>query len=314
MKRRTLLSFGCAALSAAVVPSLQAQERTKILLGYTAVSDFAVAFVAAERGYFAKRGLDIEFRLIPLNATLPAALQSDSLQIGGMVPTVFLSAVDGGLQQVAIAGGTIGTRSSTELALVARSGSGIRSAQDVVGKKVGVPGIGSALHVTFRAWLSHNGVDWRKVNFIETAFPQHADMLRAGTVDAVVSADPFMSRIVDSGVGYIASYYTTFLPDRQQKLLYVATSEWVAQHPGVPKAFRDALAEAAAFMKKPENDAEVRAIIGKYIKLPPPVLAKIALAAPEPVLTSKDLEFWVGLMNDQGMLKSKIDVKRLLAV
>ena len=137
-----------------------------------------------------------------------------------------------------------------------------------------------------------------------------AALVMVSTGDAQESGGPV---IRDSGVGYIASYYTTFLPDRQQKLLYVATSEWVAQHPGVPKAFRDALAEAAAFMKKPENDAEVRAIIGKYIKLPPPVLAKIALAAPEPVLTSKDLEFWVGLMNDQGMLKSKIDVKRLLA-
>lgn len=312
MKRRTLLSAGCAALGAAATPALRAQPRIQVLLGYTAVADFAAAFVAVERGYFAKRGLDVAPKLIPLNATLPAALESGSLQIAGLAPTVFLSAVDGGLEQVAIAGGTLGNKSSTELGVIARAGSGIRSAQDLVGRKVGVPGIGSALHVTFRAWLTHNGVDWRKVNFIETAFPQHADLLRAGTVDVVVSADPFMSRIVDAGVGYIASYYTTFLPDRQQKLVYAATRDWVAKNPMAPKAFREALAEAAAFMKKPENDADVRSIIGKYIKLPPPVLAKIVLAPPEPALTPKDLEFWIGLMTEQGMLKSTIDAKKLV--
>ena len=62
-----------------------------------------------------------------------------------------------------------------------------------------VPGLGAFLHVTFRAYLKDNGVDYRKVTFVEAAFPQHTDLLRGGSVDAVVSADPFMSRITESG-------------------------------------------------------------------------------------------------------------------
>ncbi|SEK61375.1 NitT/TauT family transport system substrate-binding protein [Variovorax sp. YR750] len=312
MKRRTLLSALAAASAAAALPS-RAQSATKIVFGYTAVTDFASVFVAAEEGYFKKRGLDVELKFIPLNSTIPAALQSDSLQIGGPTPSVFLQAVDGGLDLVLVAGGGLTSKTITGFGLVARAGSGIKSAQDCVGKKIGVPGLGAFLHVTFRAWLKDSGVDYRKVNFVEAAFPQHADLLRGGSVDAVVSADPFMSRITESGAGYVASYYSTFLPENNQTIVHAAKREWVAKNPAAARAFREALVEAASFMQQPKNDAKVRASIGRYIKLPPDVLAKVQVSPPGPVVTEKQLAYWTGLMKEQEMLKTNIDVAKLVA-
>ena len=312
MKRRTLLSALAAASAAAALPS-RAQSATKIVFGYTAVTDFASVFVAAEEGYFKKRALDVELKFIPLNSTIPAALQSDSLQIGGPTPSVFLQAVDGGLDLVLVAGGGLTSKTITGFGLVARAGSGIKSAQDCVGKKIGVPGLGAFLHVTFRAWLKDSGVDYRKVNFVEAAFPQHADLLRGGSVDAVVSADPFMSRITESGAGYVASYYSTFLPENNQTIVHAAKREWVAKNPAAARAFREALVEAASFMQQPKNDAKVRASIGRYIKLPPDVLAKVQVSPPGPVVTEKQLAYWTGLMKEQEMLKTSIDVAKLVA-
>ena len=60
MKRRTLLSALAAASAAAALPSRAQQSHPKIVFGYTAVTDFASVFVAAEEGYFKKRGLDVE--------------------------------------------------------------------------------------------------------------------------------------------------------------------------------------------------------------------------------------------------------------
>ncbi|HEY4069129.1 MAG TPA: ABC transporter substrate-binding protein, partial [Burkholderiaceae bacterium] len=279
---------------------------------YTAVVDFASVFVAAEEGYFTKRRLDVELKFIPLNSTIPAALQSDSLQIGGPTPSVFLQAVDGGLDLVLISGGGVTSKTVTGFGLVARAGSGIRTAQDCVGKKVGVPGLGAFLHVTFRAWLKSQGVDYRKVNFVEAAFPQHGDLLRGGSVDAVVTADPFMSRITESGAGYVASYYSTFLPEGNHTIVHAAKREWVAKNPAAARAFREAVQEAAAFMQQPKNDAKVRASIGKYIKLPPEVLAKAQISPPGPLVSDKQLAYWVGLMKDQEMLKSPVDVAKLI--
>lgn len=311
MKRRTLLASLPATAAALALPA-QAQSR-KIVFGYTAVTDFASVFVAREEGFFAKRGLEVELKFIPINSTIPAALQSDSLQVGGPTPSVFLQAVDGGLDHVLLAGGGVTSKAMTGFGLVAKAGSGIRSAQDCVGKKVGVPGLGAFLHVTFRAWLKQSGVDHRKVQFVEAAFPQHGDLLRGGSVDAVVSADPFMSRITDSGVGYVASYYSTFLPEGQHTIVYAARRDWVQQNPEAAKAFRDGVLEAAAFMVHPKADAKVRAAIGKYIKLPAEVLAKAQISPPGPTVSEKQLDYWVGLMNEQGMLKTPPKVKSLIA-
>jgi NitT/TauT family transport system substrate-binding protein len=269
-------------------------------------------FVAAEEGLFRKRNLDVELKFIPLNSTIPAAVQADSLQIGGPTPSVFLQSVDGGLDHVVLAGGGVTTKSFTGFGLVARAGSGIKTAQDCVGKKIGVPGLGAFLHVTFRGWLKSQGVDYRKVNFVEAAFPQHGDLLRGGTLDAVISADPFMSRITESGMGYVASYYATFLPEGQPTIIYTARRDWAQKNPQVTRAFQQAVQEAAAFMGKPANSDKVRAAIGKYIKLPPEVLAKAQISPPGPVVSEKQLAYWVNLMKEQEMLKTLPEPAKLI--
>ena len=309
MQRRHAL----AAIGAGAIALPARAQTTKIVFGYTAVTDFASVFVAREEGYFSKRGLDVEPKFVPINSTIPAAVQSDSLQIGGPTPSVFLQAVDGGLDHVVVAGGGMTSKTLTGFGLVARAGSGIRGAADCVGKKIGVPGLGAFLHVSFRAWLKQSGVDYGKVSFIEAAFPQHGDLLRGGSLDAVVTADPFMSRITDSGAGYVASYYSTFLPDGQPTIVYAARRDWVTKNAAAARAFREAIVEAGAFIGKPANDARVRAAIGKYIKLPPEVLAKAQISPPSPLISEKQLGYWVGLMKDQGMLKGDPVLSTLIA-
>jgi len=309
--QRRLVILSIAAAGAAFALPARAQN-TKIVFGYTAVTDFASVFVAAEEGFFAKRNLDVELKFIPSNSTIPAAIQSDSLQIGGPTPSVFLQAVDGGLDHVVVAGGGVTSKTNTIFGVVARAGSGIRTPQDYVGKKIGVPGLGAFLHVTFRAWLKQNGVDYKKVNFIEASFPQHGDLLRGGSIDAVVTADPFMTRITDSGAGYVASYYATFLAEGNPTIVYAAKREWAAKNPAAAKAFRDAVVEGAAFMSQAKNNDKVRAAIGKYTKLPAEVVAKIQISPPGPLVNEKQLNYWVGLMKDQEMLKTSPKVATLL--
>ena len=311
MKRRTAL-IGLVAASSAIALPARGQAATRIVFGYTAVTDFASVFVAVDEGFFRKRNLDVEPKFIPLNSTIPAALQADSLQVGGPTPSVFLQAVDGGLDLVVLAGGGVTSKTMTGFGLVARAGSGIRSAQDCIGKKIGVPGLGAFLHVTFRAWLKQSGVDYRKVSFVEASFPQHADLLRGGSIDAVVSADPFMSRIIDSNAGYVASYYSTFLAEGNHTIYHAAKRDWALKNSAAAKAFREAVHEGAAFMQQPKNSDKVRASIGKYIKLPPEVLAKVQISPPGPVVNEKQIAYWVELMKEQEMLKTPIDVTKLV--
>ena len=310
INRRAALAVVAAAAAGSALPALG--QPTKVVFGYTAVGDFLSVLAAVEQGYFAKRNLDLEPKFIPLNSTIPAAIQAGSLQIGGPTPSVFLQSVDGGLDQVVLAGGGVLSKTYTELGVAARAGSGIKTPQDFIGKKVGVPGLGALLHVTFRQWLKVNGVDWKKVNFIETPFPQHADLIRSGSIDAVVTGGPFMARIVESSTGYVVSYYTTFLPDGQPTILHVATREWVKANPAAAKAFAQGVVEGAAFVSNPKNDSTVREYVVKYLKVPAPAAAKMQISPPGPVVTEKQLNWWVGLMKEQEMLKSTPNVAQLL--
>ena len=312
IRRRTLLASALATAGLSALP-VRAQSATKITFGYTAVSDFTTVFVAKEEGYFSKRGLDVEPKLIPLNPSIPPAIESDSLQMGGPTPSVYLQAVDGGLDHVVVGGGGGSSKNLTSVGFVARTGSDIKTAKDAVGKKIGVPGLGAFLHVTFRAWLKANGVDYNKVQFVEAAFPQHADMLRGGSIDAVITADPFMSRIVQAATGYVVAHYTGQLPDGMPTILYTARRDWAQKNAAAVTRFREAIVEAAAFINDPKNNAKMREHIGKYIKLPPELIATMQITPPLPVIQEKHLAYWVDMMRDQSMLKSAINLPQLLA-
>lgn len=319
MKRRTLMQAAVAAapvttawLATGTALPARAQPRVSVAYGYSAVSDFATVFQAVEQGFFARRGLDLEPKFIPLNPTIVPGIESGSLQMGGPTPTSYLQAVDAGLAHAVIGGGGVLSKTYTELGLVARAGTGIRSARDCIGKKIGVPGLGALLHVTFRQWLKVNGVDQKQVVFIEAPFPQHADLIRGGSLDAVVSGGPFMARIVDSGAGYVASYYSTFLPEGYPTILHVARRDWAEKHPAAVQAFREGIAEAAQFMKVAANDGKVRDTLAKYLKLPPPVAAKMQISPPGPVVTVKQLQWWSDLMLEQGLIKQRPPLESLI--
>ncbi len=70
--------------------------------------------------------------------------------------------------------------------------------------------------------------------------------------------------------------------------------------------------EADSFVLQAKNDAKVRASIGKYVKLPPEVLTTIQILPPGALVTDKQLAYWVGGMKEQHMLKTSVDVAKLI--
>src|SRR5258705_10426844 len=86
-----------AATFAGLLAAGPVHAQTKVQIGCTATSDCASAMVAVDEGIFKKHGLDAEMVLIGINSNIPAAILSNSIQIGGPTPTGFLQAADGGL-------------------------------------------------------------------------------------------------------------------------------------------------------------------------------------------------------------------------
>ncbi|WP_376093759.1 ABC transporter substrate-binding protein [Roseomonas sp. CCTCC AB2023176] len=304
--RRALL--GAVAAGALARPAL-AQGAGRVRIGYTAVLDYTAAFVAQEEGFFRRRGLDTELQLITLNSTIPAALQSNSVQIGGPTPSVMISAVDGGLDLVALSACAEITRDVTTFGVVARAGSGITDAPGFVGKRVGVPGLNAFLHVIFRKWLMDKGVDHRRVTFVEVAFPTMSDVLRGGTVEAVVTGEPVMSRITAGGIGALVSNMTPDLAEPLPTTFWASTRAWATRNGEAVRGFREAIAEAVAWVGA--NDAQTREYIAKYTRLPIEIVRTVPLAQLRTDVTEREMAAWVRIMREQDMLTSRPDVVRL---
>ena len=308
-RRRFSLFATPVALALVAAPSLA--DPFKLKIACTATSDCASAMVARDQGIFAKHGLDADVTLIGINTNIPPAIASDSIQIGGPTSPVFLQAVDGGLDLVAVAGASVmDPEESKTIAAVARSGVSIKEPKDFVGKKVGAPGIGAFLHVLFRKWLIEKGVDPESVNFVEVTFPTMNDALKSGSVDVVLTAEPILSRITKAGNGEVAALYAADLARHDPIIFYAASRKFAEGHPDVIKAFRAAIDEAAPIVN---SDREIATqSIAKFTKMPIDLVRQTRPDLAKPELKGSDLACWIETMKQQDMLQGSPDLNKLV--
>src|SRR5258708_30065703 len=246
--------MAAAAALAAILAANPVNAQTKIQIGCTATSDCASAMVAVDEGLFKKHGLDAEMVLIGINSNIPAAILSNSIQIGGPTSTVFLQAADGGLDLVAVTGASMmSPASNANITAFVRNGITINAPKDFAGKKVGAPGLGAFLHVLFVKWLVEKGVDPKTVNFVEVTFPTMSDIIKSGGVDAVLTAEPFVTRMTNAGLGSVGARYAVELARTDPIIFSAASREWAEKTAAAIKKFRDALAESAEIVN---NDLE----------------------------------------------------------
>jgi NitT/TauT family transport system substrate-binding protein len=307
MKR--LAVYATAILLGAVV-SLPANAQKKITFGHQQIFDLAPILLAQEKGFFAKHGIEVVLKPIPLNSQNPAALEAGEVDIAMPTASVLLQAVNGGLDLVAVSGYSETVKTDSNFGIVVRPESNIKTPADFIGKKVGVPGLNAFLHVMFREWLTMKGVDWKKVEFVETQFPQMEGILKAGSVDAVVAIQPFMSRIVGTKTGELMSHFIRDMPAGMSITVFASKKAWADKNQDAIKAYRAGFDEGAAYAHA--NPDEARAIVAKFLKLPPPAVAAVSIPQFDSRLSEKNLAPWVSIMKSQGMIRGDVNLKNII--
>jgi NitT/TauT family transport system substrate-binding protein len=148
------------------------------------------------------------------------------------------------------------------------------------------------------------------VTLLEGGFAQMPDLLRSKQVDAVLAAEPFLTRMLDGGLGKRLNF---FVPDRDHIFtsFYIAKRSWTDSHKDEVLKVRAALREANQMMTA--DPAKAAAVQAKYLKLPPDVLAKQGLPDARADVEPADVQFWIDTAFEVGLIKQKFDASELMA-
>jgi len=307
---KNALVSAVAGLSLLLSGSAMAQETIKI--AYTG-PDSLLAFVALDQNYFADEGLNVELERVAINNNIVPALVSGSVQIGTISSPSFLRAVEADLDLVAFSPASLYKSSDTgHFGLVARKDAGLSKPEDLVGKKVGNPGIGGVLDILFHRWMQTNNVDQSRVQSVELAFPNLTDAITSGQLQVSVSTDPFLSRMTADGNAVLFADFASEIPQDTAAIVFATTREWSDSHPGVVQKLQNALGKAAQLVTD-TPDARLQPVI-KYTNLPEAAArSSLGINVGGGPLTAEEMAFWVDAMTEQGTLQNVTSVDAYLA-
>jgi NitT/TauT family transport system substrate-binding protein len=303
---RTRLFAACALAAMSLLPRPATSEPlTKLALGVGVSSDFITAYVAKDEGLFEKHGLDVTVSTVVNSALMPAALVGGTVQIAILTGPNIVLANDGGLDLVAVGGIARIQKTNPRSNLVTRSELKITKAEDLKGRKIGVPGINSSLDLVFKKWLLDRGVQPRDVTEIETPFAQMTDMLKGAQLDGAMPLEPALSRVVDSGAAIKTFDVQSEVNPDFLASFWASTREWATQNRPTIVAYRAALVDAWDFIK--QHPDEVNAIEKKRLNYVDPRGPSISLD-----LKPADFQFWIDLCQQVGVLHQSADAARII--
>jgi NitT/TauT family transport system substrate-binding protein len=243
-------------------------ERVSIQLKWLHQAQFAGYYVAADAGYYAEAGLDVDIRVGGPGVDPEAVVangEADFAQGGGLESV--LAARANGLPVVAIAA----LFQKVDVVYLARRGSDIRSLEDFAGRRVSTWYTG--VHLILRALLRRAGVDLASIEEVVQAasmqpfidgevavaaatFYNQLPKLRSAGIDDLVTFDPAEFGVVIPRDPIVASDQTLAeRPDVVGRFLTASLRGWL-------KAFEQQDAAVAAVLRRsPTLDAGHQAIM-----------------------------------------------------
>src|SRR5689334_20917262 len=174
---RTFLTWGLTAAAIGLAPGAALAQAKPAAANVRAavmpVTNFTPMLVARDNGYFADENLNVTWTTVNQGGIAVEAVFGGSAEIGGGSIFEPMVARGNGLDIVFLAASTrIRDEQPDNSAIVVRTGDSIKTAKDLVGKKISAGLINGPNHVHLREWLQRNGVDPGAVQYSELPFPQ----------------------------------------------------------------------------------------------------------------------------------------------
>ena len=282
----------------------------KIRVGYIGLTCEAPIFSAVEKGFFKEEGLEVEM------VKCEWANYKDVLALGGFDIThhlvmYFLKPIEQGLDVKFTAGihkGCLRVQASTK--------GNIHSVQDLRGKRIGVPGMGTPPFIFANRVLGANGIDASK-DVSWRVFPagELGLALDKGEVDAVANSEPIGSLLLADGkVRNVADQATDAPYKDEYCCAVIVNGKYLSAHPKESAAATRALLKGAKWVEANPAAAARLSVEKKYLASNPELnTVAISHLRYVPSVSGADLavQSAAAEMKIAGMLSPSTDVSDL---
>jgi NitT/TauT family transport system substrate-binding protein len=246
---------------------LHGQPRTKMVVGYASMSSVATTlWVAQERGFFAKNGIDVQTIFIPGSPTLIATINTGDVHMAYTGGTATLGAAVGGLDMKILAAFSNHVQND----FVVRPE--IKTPADVKGKRIGVTSIGGTGWMSAMLTMEQIGLNPERDRISLAAFGDQrviSQALETGTIQGAALAGVFSQRLKRMGYNFLGDV---------EKIPLVGTSvvvkaDFLSSHQSLVRSALRALLEGQGYLLNPANKAAVMEIVTKKLGITDPVAA-----------------------------------------
>lgn len=282
----TRLALAAGILFTTVVPA--AAQTTTVHVLVLPIDSAAEIYYAKDQGFFAKQGLDVDIQPGANGSAIATAVSANAVDIGYSDLVTLAKGYLKGIPFVAIAPAAIWSSAAPVAGLVVPASSPIKTAKDLAGKVLAVPGLGTLAEYSPRAWIDQNGGDASTVKFIEMPYAAMPAALTAGRVDVAYISEPFLA-VVQKDVR-VLGYAHNAVAKQFLQSAWFSTPQWAKEHPDVVKRFAAALHETALWANQKSNHARSAEILAKYTKIDPATVAAMERARFGETLTAGSIQ------------------------
>ena len=261
LPRRFSLTAGLLLLLSLVLSS-KALGQEKVKLSHSALeSSNAVWYVAQDRGFYKKNGLDVDLLFIPSTTTSVSSLVAGDVQVANASGGGVASAVVAGADLVMVAC----YLNSLPYELVVHDS--IKSADDLRGKSIGISRLGSASDVAARALIKGLGLEPDKqVAIMQIGGPaERAAAFRAGRIVGFPSPPGMVHLAKGMPLRILVSSISFDKPFEFPYICATTTKSYLSRQRETVKRVLMAHIEAMQFFKTRKEES--KKIIAKYSRI-----------------------------------------------
>ena len=287
----TLLSF---------VPTA-ARGATKLTIGHSTINPrIAPLWIAQEKGFFQKYGIDATLVFVRNTPLMIAAMKAGTIPIayGGGSGILGASVTESDLRVLATFTGKMTNN------VVARPA--VKTAKDLRGKILGIQGVGGTNWMAALLWLEHLGLDLRRDNIILQGTGEQvvrAQALESGTVDAAVIDMAFSKKLEQRGFNVIGDSQKTDIPFTGVDI--VTTKGFMNDQSPLIENMLKAILESLAYLMAPKNQSATVDLIMKKLRLKDTLTAEEGYHDAVRTMARKPYPAVEGMRNVQRLLKTQ---------